>query len=203
MIEQFYEQSVVRTESEIPKKKIRVLKILRYVSYFLFFAIAGYYYGIMPIFQVMQDPELHVVVKVLYVIANLLPAVFAVVLCWLTFFLMRKYTEEFDYRLKGDVLRIVRITNRSRRKLVADLPISSFERIGKVGTPSCVQAERQVGKDKKKYYFAVIHDIKKDSDCLYYALLHYNTKSILYFEPDEEMLRTLRLVLRRDIIEKD
>jgi hypothetical protein len=110
-----------------------------------------------------------------------------------------KTSTEYDYVLNAGKLRIVKIFNRRRRKKFLYLDVKSFEVMGKIDSKSLHRYESMRGVKKR---LAVVNFHKED-DIYFVFIPQGEEKMLLYFEPDEGMIRAIRINLAKDIMLKE
>ena len=130
----------------------------------------------------------------------IIPAVVLVLsIVWLYF--IRRFRArldvDFDYILSGEQLRIIRVFNRTRRKLYLTINVKNLAAYGPVSVDSFERYDKTPGV-KKRYV-----NITTDESKLYF--MYYTDgadKSLVIFEPDETLLRDMRLAIGRDTMLK-
>ncbi|MDE7395336.1 MAG: hypothetical protein K2M95_04380 [Clostridiales bacterium] len=181
----YYEQNVDNPNIDKHLKRTKTLSVLRYMvlAIGIIFAYLFFFWG--------TKAKLSAILFSLFFVALEMTPVL------LVFFLIGKYLKqtnsEYDYLLNGSILRIVRVIRRNKRKLFLTIRLDSVESIGKINSETYERyaASREI----KKQYAVCDYD---DEDALVYMYYHgENGNCLLHFEPDEEMILTLRKSLPR------
>ena len=105
---------------------------------------------------------------------------------------------DFDYILKGDLFIVVRVFSRKQRKKYVDVGVKNIQAMGKISGDS---ADRYISMPQVKKLYA---SMSKDEDKVYYAFFTDGSdRTVLFFEPDGQMLTFFRRIMGRDIIDKE
>jgi len=106
---------------------------------------------------------------------------------------------EFDFVLNGDKVRVVKIVNRQKRKLLAQFDVKSIEAYGKVTMEEGLARFMSAPGIKKKYAVANLDDEDKQ-----YFLCYTSSegKGLLFAELSEDFIIHLRRAVGRDIAVK-
>jgi len=102
-------------------------------------------------------------------------------------------TLEFDYFVIGGKFRIVKVISRRKRKLLLEIPFSSFQSVGKLDSDSYTRYA--AARDIKKKFAVGNYD---DESKIFYA--YYTTgdeKNLLHFEPNVEFMIAFKRSLPR------
>lgn len=181
----YYEQNVDNPNIDKHRTRTKVLSVLRYTVLVLGIIIAYLLF-------IWGTPlKLSAILFSLFLTAlEMAPAL-------LVFFLIGRYLKqtnsEYDYLLNGSNLRIVRVIRRSKRKLYLTIRLDSIESIGKIESET--YERYAASKEIKKQYAVCNYD---DEDALVYMYYHgEGGNCLLHFEPDEEMVLTIRKSLPR------
>lgn len=111
---------------------------------------------------------------------------------YLCYFFITGLNLEYEYAITNSELDIDTIIARRKRKRIFSGSIKDFELFAKVNS---------------EYYTEQIKSIKKsiqcvstmESDNVYFAVVHYKSeKTVLYIEPNEKMLRTIKTIIPRN-----
>ena len=184
-MEVFYEQNVNNPNIDKHKKRTTVLSVLRTV-----FLVIGLLFAFLLIGTVKVGSVLSTVIGI--VIGALSGAPFVAAYFFIGKFI-KNSNSEYDYVLNGNYLRIVRVTRRTKRKLLTTVPVSGIESIGKL---SCEAYERYAAAKNVKKLFAVCNYEEEDK----IAYIRYRTEGedfLLHIEPNDEMVASLRKSLPR------
>ena len=181
----YYEQNVNNPHIDKHLKRTKALSILRYVvlAIGILFAYFIFFWG-----TAANLPS--ILFSLLFIALEMAPVL-------LVFFMIGRYLKrtnsEYDYILSGDVLRIVRVMRRSKRKLFLTIRIDAIESIGKI---TCEAYDRYAAsKDVKKQFAFCDYE---NEDAIVYMYYHgEDGNCLLHFEPDDEMVATLRKSLPR------
>ena len=184
-MEIFYEQNVSDPKIDKHRKRTTVLSVLRKV--FLALAII---LGFIGVFTLQRSTALGIVFQIVFVVLIVAPLALAF---WLLGRFIRNTNSEYDYILHGNIFRIVKVIRRSRRKLMATIPIDHIESIGKIDSESY---ERYAATKSVKKQFAVCNYEEEDK-IVYIRYRNEGEDFLLHIEPDEEMIVSLRRSLPR------
>ncbi len=188
-MEIFFEQNVDNPNIDKHKKRTTVLSVLSKV-----FLVLGIVLAIVGIGGIALPSGGNVVLTIaLQIVFSLLMGAPFV----LAFFLIRRFLRqsnaEFDYILNGNILRIVRITMRVKRKLLATVPMDCVESIGRI---TCESYERNAANKSIKKQYAVCH-YEEEENLAYIRYRSNGEDFLLHIEPNEEMVTALRRSLPR------
>ncbi len=191
-MEIYYEQNVENPNIDKHRKRTTVLSVLRYVI-----LVLGILLAILIIFQPAEKWRASMVIFVL--VFGLLSAAPFVATFFLLGRFLKKSNTEYDYRLDNGTFRVIKVVQRNYRKLMAVVPISTIESVGRI---NCDAYERyNASKDIKKL-FAICH-YDKEEDIVYLRYRNEGEDFLLHIEPDEELIAALKKSLSRlGIIDK-
>lgn len=126
---------------------------------------------------------------------------FMFVLSVASFFVLRRQKNrldvDFDYILKDERFIIVRVFNRKARKKYVEVDVKAIQALGKISGDN---AGRYISMPQVKKMYA---NISEDEDKVYYAFFTNGPdRTVLFFEPNDEMLAFFRRIIGRDIVDK-
>ena len=108
------------------------------------------------------------------------------------FILIGKYVNstnlEFDYYLNGDMLRVVKVINRKKRKKFVEISLSAVESVGRV-TSEAYDRYAAFNGIKNEIAFCEVED---ENDIIYIFYVVEGVQHLLHIQPDEVMLMSLR-----------
>jgi hypothetical protein len=114
-------------------------------------------------------------------------------LTYLCFVLRNNQKIEYDYTFTNGTLDIAKVINNARRKKLLTTDIREFEVIAPTSDPGFQRMLQHPGIKKYNYFL-------NRGGGLYYGIFTHNSqKSILIFEPSEEMVRLFKLVNPRNV----
>ena len=186
-MEIFYEQNVANPNIDKHKKRTVVLSVLRIVLLAIGI-IAGLFllgFG----FQIVKG-ALTTVIQLGMVVLSVAPFVLTYILLGR---FLRNSNTEYDYILNGDVLRIVSVVRRTKRKLSATVRIASVESIGRITGEA--YDRYAASKDIKKKFALCNYD--NEEKIVYIRYRSEGENFLLHIEPDDEMIASLRKSLPR------
>ncbi len=183
----YYEQNVENPNIDKHRKRTTALTIVRYtiLAIGILFAYLLIFY-----FTPVNTGKGPIVFSLIFAALELVPIILAFIFIGK---FLKKTNTEYDYILSGNVLRIVRIVRRTRRKLFATINIDAIESVGKIESEAY---DRLASSRELKKQFAIC-DYDDESRLVY---VHYHSADgnyLLHFEPNEEMVMTLRRSLPR------
>ena len=116
-------------------------------------------------------------------------------------FLLRRqkirFDVDFDYILRDETFIVVRVFSRKQRKKYTEVGVKSIQAMGRLSGDN---AERYVSMPQVKKLYA---NMSEDEDKVYYAFFTSGAdRTVLFFEPDDQMLTFFRRIMGRDIIDK-
>ncbi|MDR1094118.1 MAG: hypothetical protein LBL66_08235 [Clostridiales bacterium] len=184
----YYEQYVIDDRKERNKGK-KVLFTAFYYINIIFVAAA-----LLWLFLMFMTPSDSLI--------NLITSGIFLVLTAVSLFFVRRQKNsldvDFDYILSDTRLRIVRVFNRRRRKLYLDVDVKKLAAYGPVTAEDSFNRYDHTPGVKKQY--AVLSEDEKKIYFMYYT--DGPDKTLVLFEPDETLLRNMRLAIGRDIVAK-
>jgi hypothetical protein len=189
----YYEQYVIDDRKERNKGKKVLFRVFYYAN--IVFVAAALLWLFMAFSINMTDgssPDWFGII---------LSAIFLVLTAASLFFVRRQKNSldvDFDYILSDTRLRIVRVFNRRRRKLYIDVDVKKLAAYGPIAAEDSFNRYDHTPGVKKHY--AVLTDDEKKVYFLYYS--DGPDKTLVLFEPDETLLRNMRLAIGRDIMIK-
>ncbi|MCI8412686.1 MAG: hypothetical protein HFE47_01130 [Clostridia bacterium] len=186
-MEIFYEQNVANPNIDKHKKRTVVLSVLRIVLLAIGI-IAGLFllgFGVQ-----IGKGALTTVIQLGMVVLSVAPFVLTYILLGR---FLRNSNTEYDYILNGDVLRIVSVVRRTKRKLSATVRIASVESIGRITGEA--YDRYAASKDIKKKFALCNYD--NEEKIVYIRYRSEGENFLLHIEPDDEMIASLRKSLPR------
>ncbi|HHT64708.1 MAG TPA: hypothetical protein GX017_01310 [Clostridiales bacterium] len=114
-------------------------------------------------------------------------------LTYLCFILRNNQRVEYDYTFTNGTLDIARITNNSRRKKLLSTEVKDFEVIAPISDEGFQRMIQHPGIKKMNYF------LNRGSGLYYGVFTHNHEKSILIFEPSEQMVRLFKMVNPRNV----
>ncbi|MFA6309444.1 MAG: hypothetical protein WC677_06860 [Clostridia bacterium] len=107
--------------------------------------------------------------------------------------LVSNLNTEFEYIVTNDEIDIDKIINQKRRKRIISVSCKLFDIVAKVNSENYSDDVKSI---QKKF----ITCSSMDSPDLYFATLNYkNERAVIYFEPDERMLKALKVFIPKKI----
>jgi len=103
---------------------------------------------------------------------------------------------EYDYFLIDNLLRVVKVVNRRKRKKFLEIKLESITAFGKISDEKHAASERAPGVKIKSAA------PNPDDGNIYFAAYKSDRPYLLYFEPDEAFLAALKKALPRWILTK-
>lgn len=182
----FYEQNVANPNIDKHRKRSSVLSVVRTVLLVIGIAL-GY---LLFSFAVNFSSVMSAVIGIVIVIISISPFVVSFILLGK---FLRNTNAEYDYILNGDILRIVKVIRRTKRKLMATVQMSMVESVGKV---TCEAYDRYAAAKDIKKQFAVCNYDDEES-IVYVRYRNEGEDYLLHLEPDEEMINSIRRSLPR------
>lgn len=181
----YYEQNVNNPHIDAHKKRTKLLSILRYTV-----LVIGLVFAYIIFFWGTAANLTSILFSLLFIALELAPVI-------LVFIMIGRYIKrtnsEYDYILSGDILRIVRVIRRTKRKLFLTIRLDAIESVGKI---SCDAYDRYASSNNIKKQFAVC-DFENEDAIVYMYYHGEEGNCLLHFEPDDEMVATLRKSLPR------
>lgn len=188
----YIEQSSVNKNQNSDKTLKIILRVFQYI-----FAIAGallIIFASLPIFS--QEQALNSMLEFSIIIVSALCCILFAV------FLRRfrlKLKPEYDYILTSTVFKIIKVTNSTNRKKMLEIPLHNISTMGKYSSDSYKRfaLDPQV----KKIIATANMDIKNE---IYYMIYTQGgRKTLLHFEPKEDLLNGFRLAFGRDLVNRN
>ena len=117
------------------------------------------------------------------------------------FFLRRqkiRMNVDFDYILRDEKFVVVRVFSKKQRKKYIEVGVKNIQAMGKISGDN---ADRYISMPQIKKIYA---NMSEDEDKVYYAFFTDGAnRTVLFFEPDDQMLVFFRRIMGRDIIDKE
>ena len=181
----YYEQYVISGEKNRNKKKkiflsvVMGLFILTSVVFFIFFYLS-----------LMSGGTAEILI---------MGAMFA--LSVVSVFMLRRQKNrldvDFDYILKDEKFVIVRVFNRKARKKYVEVDVKAIQAMGRLSGDN---AGRYISMPQVKKLYA---NMSEDEDKVYYAFFTNGAdRTVLFFQPDEQLLAFFKRIIGRDIVDK-
>ena len=101
---------------------------------------------------------------------------------------------EYDYTLTNGVLDVAKVINNSKRKKVLSADVKEFEVIAPISDPGFQRMLNYKGIQKKYNVF-----LNRNSKLYYGVFTHEGVKSLIVFEPSEEMLNSIKVFIPRNV----
>jgi hypothetical protein len=111
--------------------------------------------------------------------------------------LFSRASAEYDYFIFGSMFRIIRITNRSKRKRILEIPIDSIGAIGIMGSDSY---NRYKSDNKIKILNAYCND---SAAVVYFYVSQNSERKLINVEIDAEFIIALKKSLNHGVISKE
>lgn len=182
----FYEESSIANNS---KKKEKKYKIIHYISWI--FLLGGI---ILLISFIMFIGDLG------FMILFGLPALF----CWGNWFLLYKWkmgvNVSYDYSFVSGELRIAKVINVNKRKLVARFDCTEIIQVGDVDSPSFDRFRSTPG---LKTVFCTSNYEATDGKFFMYIRTDYNGQKLFVLECREELLVNMLKFMKRTALDRD
>ena len=182
----FYEESSVAANAEKKSRKYTVLNILSY-----FFLIAAI---MMSISFVMSIPN------PFWMFFFGTGALMFFGLWFVTFKWKNSTNLSYDYVLVSDELRIAKVINTNKRKLIARFETESIIQIGDVESSSY---DRFKADPNVKTVFCTSNVEPAEGKFFMYILADYNGRKLFILECREELLANLMRVTKRTALDRD
>ena len=184
-MEVIFEQNVSNPNIDKHRKRTKFLSVLRYILLAI---------GILAAFILLMLGQVKswtdVLIVFVFALLSLAPGVASFILLGMY---LNRTNSEYDYSLHGSVLRIVRITRRTKRKLMSTIYLDAVDSIGKINSESYNRFSSS--KELKKQY--AICDYEDEDKLIYIKYRSEGEDFLLHFEPNDEMIKSLRLSLPR------
>ena len=182
----FYEESSRAKGEEKKQRKYTILNILSYV--FLVFGILT---------SVLFVSVIPVVDWMIFFGSGALSALGL----WFLFFKWKNSTNvSYDYVLVTDELRISKVVNTNKRKLVARFTTDAIIQIGDIDAPSY---DRFKADPNVKSVICTSNDEASEGKFFMYVLADYNGRKLFVLECREELLVNIMRVTKRTALDRD
>ena len=186
-MEVIFEQNVSNPNIEKHIKRTKFLSVLRYILLSIGVLAAFIILFILP---AEVKSWMDFLFALVFAIISLAPGVASFILLGIY---LNRTNSEYDYSLHGSVLRIIKITRRTKRKLLAIIPLDAVDSVGKINSESYDRFSSS--KELKKLY--AICDYNDEDKLTYIKYRSEGENFLLHFEPNEEMIKSLKLSLPR------
>lgn len=127
---------------------------------------------------------------------DFMPVILFLVFGGLTYFcftLRNKQRIEYDYTFTNGTLDIAKITNNARRKKLLTTEVKDFEVIAPISDEGFQRMLQHPGIKKFNYF------LNRGGGLYYGVFTHNHDKSILIFEPSEQMVKLFKTVNPRNV----
>ena len=181
----FYEESSIAGQSVREAKKYRIFQIVSFI--FLALGILAIIFGF-------------------YFIPLQAWIVWAFVCAWffLAYFLVRKWKMRFnvsyDYAFVSGELRIARVFNVNRRKVVARIDCEEMIQIGDIDNTSY---DRLKSDPMTKSVICTSNDVASEGKFFMYILANHDGKKLFVLECRETLLMNILKFVKRSVLEQD
>ncbi len=190
----YCEQNLSNSNVEKKKKKNTVLKIVRIVLLILIVVSAIFAY--INIINAKLKPISGFIINLIFSLLFVVPFI-------LGFIFVGKYIAnfnmEYDYILIDGQMRIVKVINRSKRRIFTTINFADVESVGRL---DCDAYERYAQSKEIKKQFAIC-DYENEENIAY---IYYNkdgAKFLMHIEPNDELVLAIkRSVPRVSVIDK-
>jgi hypothetical protein len=183
LMDNFHEEVVMKDKTTMDS----LLYVLSYIAMIVF--------GILALFMLMNILPLLLAGQFTMIIA---PAILLVAfggLTYLAYVTRNKQSTEYEYTFTNGELDVAAVIMNNKRKKLLSANAKEFESIAPVSDDSYKRLANSM-KDMKLYKAYRNNDV----DRLYYGLFnHDGVKSILLFEPSEELLNLFKTYIPRNI----
>ncbi|MDI3508641.1 MAG: hypothetical protein PWP48_1880 [Clostridiales bacterium] len=183
LMDNFHEEVVMKDKTTMDS----LLYVLSYIAMIVF--------GILALFMLMNILPLLLAGQFTMIIA---PAILLVAfggLTYLAYVTRNKQSTEYEYTFTNGELDVAAVIMNNKRKKLLSANAKEFESIAPVSDDSYKRLANSM-KDMKVYKAYRNNDV----DRLYYGLFnHDGVKSILLFEPSEELLNLFKTYIPRNI----
>ncbi len=195
-MEAFYEESALN-KNEITEK--RLYQILHVVS-MVFFAI-GLVFAIAFLFNFpwIAPTAEDKAYQLIFGIVGILSAI-SFLMCFLFSKLKKRFNVSYDYCFVSGELRISKVFNISRRRLVARLDCEDMLQIGDVDNPSY---NRFKADPSIKEVICTPNSEPAAGKFFMYVLASYNGKTLFVLECRENLLMNIMKFAKRNVLESD
>ncbi len=192
-MEVYFEKNVINENVEKSKKNVTVFKVLKYVC--LALLIVALYYNLFIKDLSRGGKGLPYVLFLIF--TSMLELSLPVVGILVFHKLFARASAEYDYFIFGSMFRIIRITNRSKRKRILEISIDSIGTIGLMDSESY----NRYKSDKK---IKVLNAYCSDSNPIAYFYVSQNgERKLVNVEIDVEFIVALKKSLNHGVISKE
>lgn len=182
----FYEESSLPRNS---KKGATMYTICHIAS--LFFYILGAILAVFGFFSAISIPNL---------IFNLLMAASQIGFGFLLGWFKKRFNVSYDYCFVSGELRVSKVININKRKLVARVDCEDMIQFGDVDNPSFGRFRSDPA---TKTVLCTSNDVPADGKFFMYVLAEYNGKKLFVLECREELLMNILKFAKRNKLESD
>ena len=181
-----YEESA---QAKNGKKGATIYKILQIASWF--FYIFGAFLAVFGLLTAISIPNL---------IFNLVMAASQIAFGFLLGWFKKRFNVSYDYCFVSGELRISKVINVNRRKLVARFETEDMLQLGDVDSSSY---ERLKSDPMTKTVICTSNDEPCDGKFFLYILANYNGKKLFVLECREELLVNIMKMAKRGVLDRD
>lgn len=183
---------VLYEESSLPKngkKGAMIYKICQLASWF--FYVFG---GILAVFGLLTA------ISIPNLIFNLLLAASQIGFGFLLGWVKKRFNVSYDYCFVSGELRISKVININKRKVVARFETDDMLQIGDVDSTSY---DRLRSDPSTKNVICTSNDEASEGKFFMYILANYNGKKLFVLECREEMLVNIMKIAKRSVLDRD
>ncbi len=182
----FYEESAVNMSAKKESKRYKLFNIVSYI----FFILAV----ITLVSFIMYIPAVD------FMVMFGMQGVFFLA-CWFLFYkLKRRYNVSYDYCFVSGELRISKVFNINKRKLVARIDCEDMIQVGDIENSSY---DRFKADPTVKQVVCTPNEIPSDGKFFMYVLANDNGKKLYFLECRELMLMNIMKFAKRGVLESD
>ncbi len=207
----FYEESSVNHNAEKGRKTYMILHIISWVFFFLFVIFAVITFMIIPAGcspkagdytdSALYEQDMSSYLMAVFNCLFMLGIALLFLSSWFLFFLLkRRVNISYDYIFVSGELRIAKIFNINRRKLVERIACEEIIQIGDTDNPSY---ERLASSPDTKVVYYTRNLEASEGKFFMYILVNNNGKKLLILEARELLLMNILKFVRRGVLESD
>lgn len=173
----FHEENVVKTNAGVNT-----------ALYFLFYA------G-MIFFGVLALMYLKIVLSGMFDVIIIIMTIVFAGMSYGSFILRNNQRVEYDYTFTNGILDIAKIINRSKRKKMLSADIREFQVVAPIHNNNFQSVLKDKGIKQRYNLF-----LNRGRNLYYCIILHEGKKSLLVFEPSQEMLKLFKIYIPHNVI---
>lgn len=191
----FYEESAINRNAKKESRKYKIFHIVSYV-----FLVLAVILLVMAIFN-MPIGGGEDAAAMWFVFGFMLFQGLFFLAGWFCFYKLKsRYNVNFDYCFVSGELRISKVININRRKLVARIDCADMIQVGDVDNPSY---ERFRSDPTVKSVICTPNEETTDEKFFMYVLANYNGKKLYVLECREALLMNIMKFAKRTVLESD